>query len=188
MIYSAVIDFFTAVPFWELVFIFFAKIIEVTIGTMRVILITKGFRRPGTILAFFEIMLWVFVASSVLSTITEMPIKGIVYSAGFVAGIYIGSLLESHLAVGKMEIRAIASLPSSVLIISALREAGYGLTSVDAHGKDDVRVLIIIFANRKNKDKVIKIIKSADDKALVVAQEISLIQNGYVIPWRRIGK
>lgn len=188
MVLSVISDFFTAVPFWELAFIFFAKIIEVTIGTMRVILITKGYRKPGTILAFFEIMLWVFVASTVINGVTETPIKGVVYSIGFVAGIYIGSMLESYLAVGKVEIHAIASETSGNAIVKGLREHGYGATALDAHGKDDNRQLLIIYANRKNKDIIIDLITTIEPTALVVAHEVSLIQNGFVTPWRRIGK
>ncbi|MEF3693228.1 MAG: DUF5698 domain-containing protein, partial [Acholeplasmataceae bacterium] len=86
-------NFLTQVPLWELVLIFSAKVIEVTISTMRIILIGKGFRKPGTILAVFEILLWVFVASTVINGVAEAPIKGVIYSIGFAIGVYIGSLL-----------------------------------------------------------------------------------------------
>lgn len=188
MISNVFVDFFTAVSIWELLFIFFAKIIEVSIGTLRVILITKGYRKPGTILAFFEIMLWVFVASSVIYGVTDTPIKGVVYSLGFMAGIYVGSKFEAALAVGKIEIHVISSKSSGLLIVDALRSKGYGVTSIDAHGKDDLRTLLMIYANRKNKQKILNIITEVDQKALIVAQEVSQIQNGYVVSGRSIKK
>ncbi len=188
MIFNVIIDFFTGASVWELLFIFFAKIIEVSIGTMRMILTTKGFRKPATLLSFFEIMLWVFVASVVIADVTEIPIKGVVYGLGFAAGVYVGSILENYFAVGKMEVHVISKPQSADKIVKVLRENGYGATAVDAHGKDDQRTLLIIYTNRKNKDTIIKLITEEDEKALIVAQEVSLIQNGYVIPWRRIRK
>ena len=76
---TSLISILTAVPLWELLLIFSAKMIEVSLGTLRHILINKGYRKQGTILSFFEIMLWVFVASTVINGIAEAPIKGLIY-------------------------------------------------------------------------------------------------------------
>lgn len=182
------ISFLTSVPLWELALIFFAKIIEVTIATMRVILITKGFRKPGTILSFFEILLWVFIASRVIMGIAEFPMKGIVYSLGFTFGIYLGSLLENRVAVGKILIYVITDQPTALTICEVLRNEGHGVTSLDAHGKDSDRVVLMVFANRKNKPIIINLIEKTNDKALIVTNEVSILQGGYVSPWRRIMK
>lgn len=178
----------TAVPLWELIMIFAAKIVEVTIGTMRVILITKGYRKPGTFLAIFEILLWVFIASRVIMGIVDYPMKGIVYSLGFAFGVYIGSLLENRLAVGKVLIYVIVDLESGKSLTEALRTLGHGVTTLDAHGKDQERMVLMIFANRKNKQTIINVIESLNQKALIVANEVSILHGGYVSPWRRIAK
>jgi uncharacterized protein YebE (UPF0316 family) len=186
--FQSILNFLTSVPFWELALILFSKIIEVTIGTMRVILITKGYRKPGTILAVFEILLWVFIASRVIMGITEFPMKGIIYSFGFAIGIYFGSMLENRVAVGKVLIHVIASKESADSITKVLRNSGHGVTSLDAHGKDSDRTVLMIFANRKNKQTIIDLIESLDIKALIVANEVNILQGGYVSPWRRIAK
>ena len=180
--------FLTSVPLWELLMIFSAKIIEVTIGTMRVILITKGYRKPGTILAIFEILLWVFIASRVIMGIVDYPMKGIVYSLGFAFGVYIGSLLETRLAVGKILIYVIVDKDSGKSLTEALRQMGHGVTTLDAQGKDQERLVLMIFANRKNKRSIIDIVEALNQKALIVANEVSILQGGYVSPWRRIAK
>ncbi len=180
--------FMTSVPLWELLMIFSAKIIEVTIGTMRVILITKGYRKPGTILAIFEILLWVFIASRVIMGIVDYPMKGLVYSLGFAFGVYIGSLLETRLAVGKILIYVILDKNSGITVTEVLRASGHGVTTLDAHGKDSDRSVLMIFANRKNKQSIIDIVESMNEKALIVANEVSILQGGYVSPWRRIAK
>lgn len=186
--WEAIVDFFTAVPFWELILICFAKTIEVTIGTMRIILISKGYRKPGTILAVFEILLWVFVASSVISGILEAPIKGIAYSVGFAVGVYIGSMLENRLAIGRMVIHVITSVDHAPLITKALRDQGHGVTEISARGKNSERIVLMAFVNRKNRQIVMRLIEEADPNAVIAANEVSLIQGGFVSPWRRIAK
>ena len=186
--WDIIVDFFTAVSWWELVLICFAKAIEVTIGTMRIILISKGYRKPGTILAIFEILLWVFIASSVISGILEAPIKGVAYSIGFALGVYIGSLLEGRLALGRMIIHVITSVDNAPLITKALRDQGHGVTEINAKGKNSERIVLMAFVNRKNRPVVMKLIEETDPKAVIAANEVSLIQGGFVSPWRRIAK
>ena len=183
-----ILSFLTSVPLWELLLIFFSKIVEVTIGTMRMILINKGFRKPGTLLAIFEIILWVFIASRVIMGITETPMKGIIYSLGFAAGVYVGSMLENRVGVGKLLIHVIVDPKDADTIMKTLRAAGHGITSIDAHGKDSSRTVLMIFANRKNKNAIIDLIESLNSKALIVANEVSIIQGGTVSPWRKIAK
>lgn len=185
---DAIWAFLTSVPLWELILIFSAKIVEVTIGTMRVILITKGYRKPGTILAIFEILLWVFIASRVIMGIVDYPMKGLVYSLGFAFGVYIGSLLETRLAVGKILIYVIVDIKSGQTITEVLRAAGHGVTTLDGHGKDSDRAVLMIFANRKSKDQIIELVESMNEKALIVSNEVSILQGGYVSPWRKIAK
>ncbi len=186
--WDQITNFLTQVPLWELALIFFAKIIEVTIGTMRIILISKGYRKPGTFLAIFEIFLWVFIASRVIMGISEAPMKGIMYSFGFAAGVYIGSLLENRVAVGKILIHVITDLESGNEITQVLRDQGHGVTCLDGQGKDSKRMILMIFANRKNKQNIISLIENMNDQALIVANEVSIVHGGYVSPWRRIAK
>ena len=181
-------SFLTQVPLWELILIFSAKVIEVTISTMRIILIGKGFRKPGTILAVFEILLWVFVASTVINGVAEAPMKGIIYSVGFAIGVYIGSLLENKLAVGKILLQVISSKETGALITDSIRSEGHGVTVLEAKGMDGNRNVLMIFANRKNRQSIMDKIEAIDPKAVVVANEVSMIHGGTVSPLRRIAK
>ncbi|MCD4826975.1 MAG: DUF5698 domain-containing protein [Acholeplasmataceae bacterium] len=186
--WETIVNFFTAVPFWELLLIFVAKIVEVTMGTMRIILISKGYRKQGTALAIVEILLWVFIASSVIKGVSDTPIKGIVYAIGFALGVYVGSFIENRLAVGKVLIQVISDKVGADIIVNILRVNGHGVTSIDAYGKDSERTVLMIFANRKNKQVILDLIKDADEKALVVANEVSIVSGGFVSPWRKLAK
>lgn len=186
--WQAIWDFLTSVPLWEIVLIFFAKVIEVSISTLRIIYINKGFRKLGTILSLIEIFLWVFIASRVIMGVTEAPMKGIIYGLGFATGVYIGSILESYLAVGKIFIQAIIMRDEASHVTQALRTAGYGVTVISAQGKDRSRKVLLMFANRKNKDDIIRRITELDDDALIVANEVSMIRGGYVNAFRKLAK
>lgn len=186
--WNQITEFLTSVPLWEIALIFFAKIIEVTIGTMRMILISKGYRKPGTVLAIFEIFLWVFIASKVIMGISEAPMKGIIYSFGFAAGVYVGSLLENRVAVGKVLIHVIVDPKDGIEIMQVLRASGHGVTSLEAKGKDADKMVLMIFANRKNRNIIVEMVENMNPKALIVHNEVSIAQGGYVSPWRRIAK
>ncbi len=181
-------EFMSSVPLWEVVLILVAKVIEVAISTLRIIFIGKGLRKPGTFLALIEILLWVFIASRVITGMQETPLKGIYYSIGFALGVYLGSILEGRLAVGKVFIQAVIMKDEANTVINALRESGHGVTSIDAHGKYKDREVLMIFANRKNKNEIIKLISENDDDALVVANEVSYLRGGFVSPWRKLAK
>ncbi len=186
--WQAIWDFLTSVPLWEIALIFFAKVIEVSISTLRIIYINKGFRTLGTILSLVEIFLWIFIASRVIMGITDYPLKGIIYGLGFATGVYIGSILESYLAVGKIFIQAIIMREEAGKVVQELRDAGYGVTVISAQGKDRSRKVLMIFSNRKNKQDIIRRILELDDDALITANEVSMIQGGYVGTFRKLAK
>ena len=186
--WDAVVKFFTAATIWELLFIYFARVIEVSIGTLRIILVNKGYRKIGVIFAFFEVLLWVFVASRVISGITEAPLKGIIYSLGFASGVFLGSKIEAKLAFGKVLIQTITSVEMGIVMGNSLRSQGYGVTALDAHGKDTAKSVLMIYANRKDKEDIIKKIKEMDDHAMIVVNDITTLEGGYIQSWRRFVK
>ena len=179
------LNFLTAAPALDLLLIFITKIIEVTVGTLRLILINKGYRREGTILSFVEILLWTFVASSVLLGLVEAPIKGIVYSLAYSAGIYLGSRIEGIVAMGRVLIQAIVSDENSEVLINGLREKGYAVTTVDAKGRDSNKKVLMIYANRKGMDKIIEEILSLDSKAMIISNDVSSLRGGTIAEVRR---
>ena len=182
--WDAIVKCFTAATLVELLFIFFARVIEVSIGTLRIILVNKGYRKLGVILAFFEVLIWVFVASRVISGITEAPLKGIVYSLGFATGVFVGSKLEAKLAFGRVLVQAITEVDTGIVVANALRASGYGVTTVEASGKDRPKSVLMIYANRKNKEDIAKKIKEIDEHAMIIINDITTLQGGYVTPYR----
>ena len=172
----------------ELFIIFISKIIEVAITTLRVILIGKGYRREGTLLSFVEIILWTFIASRVIMSIVEAPIKGIVYSIAFSIGVYLGSLIEGRIAMGRVLIQTIVSKESSVQITGILREKGYAVTTMEARGRDSEKAVLMIFANRKGKEEIIAEILQLDSSAMIITNDVSTLHGGTIANKRKFLK
>ena len=175
---EAIVHFFTAASPLELFLIFISKIVEVAIYTLRIILIGKGYRKQGTLLSFAEIVLWVFVASRVIMGIAEAPIKGVVYSIGFTAGVYLGSVLEARIAMGRVMIEAIVSKVNASAVTANLRDLGYAVTTVEAMGRDSEKTVLKIFANRKGMDEIMNQIHSLDGTAMIIGNDITTLRGG----------
>lgn len=179
---------FTAGLLLELVLILLARLIEVSIGTLRVILMNKGYRLISSVLAFIEVLIWVVVASRVLIGIQDNYLKAIIYSLGFASGVYFGSVIESKVALGTILIQAILPIDKGIEIAANLREEGLGVTTVNAEGKDSEKLVLMIYSKRRGKDKIISKIKSLEESALIVSNDVSTLQGGYISPTRPFTK
>ncbi len=188
MMKDFLINFFTSTPWWELLIIFIAKVIEVSIGTLRVILINKGYRKQGVILSFIENIIWVFVASKVIVGISAKPIKGIIYSLGYAAGVYVGSLLENRLAFGKVVIQVITSKEMGSILTEKLRSEGIGVTKMQGEGKDEKKDVLLMYVNRKGHLLVVNQIEKIDSAAVVTTTDLSLMKGGYLSTLKKFAK
>ncbi len=157
--------------------IFFAKIVEISMMTFRYVMITKGERLIGSIIGFFEVMLWLLIVSNVIANIKEDPIKLFVYALGFSIGIYVGSLLEEKIGIGTLKIEAIVAADYG--IANEIRKSGYAVTVVEGKGMNYERELLIMNIRRKEAAKVVDIVKKLDKEAVITASDIKPVHGGF---------
>ena len=163
------------------IIIFCAKIIEVSISTVRLVFINKGERVKGAILGFAEIMIWLIVVSSVLNNISEDPMKMFVYAAAFSLGNYVGVTIESKIAVGLASIQVVVGQKSGEVLADALREQGYGVTIIDGKGKNEsIKNLLFIQLKRKKIPEAVKLIKQHNPEAYITVNDIKSMMGGYI--------
>ncbi|HHZ00469.1 MAG TPA: DUF5698 domain-containing protein [Sedimentibacter sp.] len=161
--------------------IFFAKIIEVSISTIRLVYINKGERVKGALLGFVEIMIWLVVVSSVLNNITEDPIKVFIYAAAFSLGNFLGVTIESKIAVGLASIQVVVDQSDGEILADALREQGYGVTIIEGKGiNESVKNLLFIQLKRKKIPAAIKLIKEHNPEAYITVNDIKTMLGGYI--------
>jgi uncharacterized protein YebE (UPF0316 family) len=146
-------------------------------GTLRIILLSKGHKRLAPIIGFFEVFIWILVAKQIITDVSNI-IAYLAYALGYALGTYVGMAIESKLSLGKVLIRSIINKESEKLI-QVLRENHIGLTTINAQGKyGDVKILFII-VNRTELNKVISLINSNNPKAFYTIESIQSVNAGY---------
>lgn len=161
--------------------IFFAKIIEVSISTVRIVYINKGEKVKGAALGFIEILIWLVVVSSVLNNITEDPIKVFIYAIAFSLGNFFGVTIESKIAVGLSSIQVVVSQEGGVILADILREQGYGVTIIEGKGKNEsIKSLLFIQLKRKKIPEATRLIKEHNPEAFITVNEIKTMFGGYI--------
>lgn len=174
---------------WVYLFIFLGKILEVSFGTLRIVLINRGERTIGSLIAIIEITLWLIVASSVLTGFKEDFLKGIVYAVAFACGNYIGSWLDELFAFGLSSMQVVLpDLATAREAEACLREKGFGMTTIDAHGRDDDRSILIMTMQRKRLPEAIATLETHCIGAVVTVSDIKALRGGYLARAVRSGQ
>jgi len=151
-------------------FIFFARIADVTLGTMRIIVVNRGMKFAAPILGFFEILIWLLAIGQIFSNVTNY-VNYIAYAAGFAAGNYLGIRVEEKIAMGLAVVRIITQRDAASLI-GTLRGAGYGVTVMDAQGMTGPGKVIFTVVRRRNVPDVIRKVREISPKAFYSVEDI----------------
>ena len=156
--------------------IFSARIMDVTIGTMRIVMVAKGQKFWAPLMGFFEVLIWIITMSKVVQNLDNwMCYVG--YAGGFATGNWVGLMLEEKLAMGIIKIQVITRKEAKQLI-AALKEAGYGITHHDALGANSVVSIIHTIIKRTELAKVEDIIRTYNPKAFYSIEEIKFVSQG----------
>lgn len=162
---------------WPLIFlVFFARIADVSLGTLRIIYINKGKRMLAPLLGFFEVFIWIVVVSQLVRSVSSIA-GYIAYAAGFAAGNFIGIAIESKLAIGTLVVRTIVSGEATTLIQNLIR-SGYGVTVSDAHGSSGPVKVIFMVINRRELEHVIMLIKEYNPHTFYSVEEARMVNEG----------
>ncbi|BCR04886.1 UPF0316 protein [Desulfuromonas versatilis] len=150
--------------------VFIARILDVSIGTLRITFISRGLKALAAPLGFVESLIWVLAISQVMQHLHNWGTY-LAFALGFGAGNYVGLLLEERLAVGNLIIRTIAHDEAPGLA-AALWKAGFGVTSVDARGQTGPVKVIFTVAKRRNLKNVINLIRQFNPDALYTIEDV----------------
>ena len=156
--------------------IFIARICDVTIGTMRIIMISKGKKLLAPVLGFFEILIWITVIGKIMQNLSN-PVCYVAYAGGFAIGNYVGMKVEEKLAIGLIVLRIITQKDASELI-KVLREMGFGITEVDAIGKGKKVHVIYSIIKRHDVSVVVEKINNFNPKAFYTIEDIREVSQG----------
>ena len=156
------------------IIVFLARVIDVSVGTLRTISIVQGRTKIAFFLALIEISVWLMVLSAVLPKVMVTPVLGIFYAFGFATGNVVGLMVEKRLAMGYSNFRIITSKRAKE-ISDALREKGFAVTTFEGEGKEGKVTEVFIVTERKNLPSLIKLVKEIEPDAFYIAEFAGLV-------------
>jgi uncharacterized protein YebE (UPF0316 family) len=174
-------DFFNSELFTWIILpllIFFARILDVSIGTMRLIFVSKGMKYLAPILGFFEVIIWLLAISQIMQHLDNI-LCYVAYGSGFAMGNYLGIVLEEKMSIGTVLIRVIPQKDTSELSAN-LRESGFGVTEVDVEGMKGKVKMILSIINRKDIRDFIDKVNTFNPKAFYTIEDVNAVKDGYI--------
>lgn len=158
----------------------FAKIVEITIQSLKTCMMVKGQRLKAAGLGLLECTIWGLVISTIIGTLGDNLFLLAFYCIGYATGLFLGSTLESKIALGTSNLQLIANDENTEKIISYLKERNRGYTVLDGYGSTDKMNMILIVLPRRDCSKVLREIrKLCSNNVFVIASEVSKYAGGY---------
>lgn len=158
--------------------IFFSKVIENALATLRLIVVANGKKWLGAILQFCIALVWVLVTGIVVVNIQKDPLKIVFFALGSFIGSYVGSMIEEKMAMGNNMVLIIIDRNLEELITSSIRIEGYQVTVMDGKGLKEEKSILLIMVPRKKRKHLVSIIKEYDKNALIIAEVARTINGG----------
>jgi uncharacterized protein YebE (UPF0316 family) len=165
--------------------IFISRIMDVTIGTIRIVMVAKGQKFWAPLLGFFEVFIWLLAISRIFENLDNW-VCYVAYAAGFATGNYIGLIIEERLAMGIVKIQIITRR-SATELIQNLKKAGYGITHHEARGSTENVSIIYSIIKRNEIQKVENMVKETNPKAFYSIEDVKSVSHG-VFPVKTVAR
>lgn len=159
--------------------IFFARILDVSLGTVRTIFTVKGKNVIASLIGFIEICIWFTIVREALNTDETSLWIMVSYAAGYATGTYIGGKLSNKIIKTNLSVQVITS---NLKLAELLRSAGYAVSLINIQGQVETtdKYMLFIEIRNKNLTHLKEFIRQNDDKAFVVVNETKFVQNGFI--------
>jgi uncharacterized protein YebE (UPF0316 family) len=163
-------------------FIFISRILDVTLGTIRIIFISKGFKYFAPIIGFIEIMIWLLALRQLFQNFTNITYY-LAYAGGFAMGTFIGICVDNKLLMGTVIIRIITR-KGAFRLVEALKLKGFRVTSTNATGAKKKVKIIYIIIDRSDLPNVVETIKKYNPRAFYTVEDVKFVSKR-VYPLRK---
>ena len=159
--------------------IFFARITDVTLGTVRTVQTVKGRTLIAGFIAFFEVVIWFLIVREAIQTEAKIWIV-IAYSGGYATGTMLGTLVSKKFINSVISVEVITSkgTPENIDLI---RSKGYGISVFDTVDNiGEKKQMLLITLNSRNLNDLKNILHDIDEHAFIVVDELKIVHNGYI--------
>lgn len=161
----------------EFMFIFLARVSDVTLSTIRILMLMRGRSWAAATIGFFEVSIFILALSRVIDRLDD-PLRLVVYALGFSCGNLLGSRLEEHLALGYTTAQII-SINKADELAEIMRARGFGVTVLEGCGKEGTHQILHVLLKRKDLPCFLNDVKKVDTQAFVTVMDTRKILGGY---------
>ena len=159
--------------------IFCLRLIDVSMGTVRILMAVRGRRLLAGMIGFFEVTIFLVAISQVVTNIGNWW-NVLAYAGGFAVGTIVGMTIERKLAIGLAEVD-IVSMGKGTEVAQALRTEGYGATEFLGVGQSDIVSMVRTVVRRREVPAVVATANAMDEKAFITVQDM---QSAFRGRWR----
>ena len=163
--------------------IFAARVLDMSMATIRLLLLVRGKRFQAAVIGFFEVLIYILALNMVVNNLDNI-FNLLVYSLGFAAGNYVGSYVEEKMALGHATVQVIPKEKDEDMA-AELRKLGYGVTVVTGSGLEGPRRILIITIKRKSLPELMRVIDELDRDSFVTVMDTQFIHGGF---WEKKAK
>lgn len=158
--------------------IFISRVVDVTMSTMRTLMVMQGRKVQAAMIGFFEIIIYITALNKVVSGL-DNPLNLLAYALGFACGTYVGITLEGKIALGNLSAQVILHSNDNIELIESLRDNGFGVTKLEGQGKEGKRDILSIAMNRKDLNTLKALVYEFDEKAFITVNSINPVGGGF---------
>ena len=166
-------------PLLGALLIFSLRIVDVSIGTLRVMYMVRGERAKTVPLAFVESAVWVFAISRIFKQV-DNPLNMLAFAGGYAAGTMVGMTLERWIASGFILVRIISAKADKDELVAAIRGAGFGVTVLPGQGLGGEQAILFVVALRRRGRELLDLIRARDDDAFVTVDPVNKAIGGFL--------
>lgn len=170
------LEYLDVYPWLLPIVIFFGRICDVSLGTLRIIFVSKGEKNIAPLIGFIEVFIWVIIIAQVLSRANDL-LSYLAYAGGYAAGTYVGLHIEAKIGFGFIKYR-VFTLNNGLELIEALSARGYGSTLTHGEGSTAEIDIVEAVISRKDAKAVDKVVKDFDPKAFCILEDVRAKQFG----------
>lgn len=157
-----------------------AKVLEISIQSVKTVCMVKGEKLLASALGFIECLIWGLVISSVIANLSSNFLMLLSYCIGYSTGLFLGSNIENKLALGTSSIQIMVDKENIETVENYLKDHNNGYTVLNGHGsKEEMFVIIIVLPRKSVKNTMKEINEMCTEKVFIVSSEVSKYTGGY---------
>lgn len=146
------------------------RICDVTLDTVRTVAVIRGRKHLAVLVGFFEVLIWIFVVARVITGLSQNLLLGICYASGFALGNYVGVVVDEWLAFGDQAMMIISRKGHD--LATTLRQEGWRLTEVEAHGREGRTQILLVIVSRKQAVHLQQVIERTDPECFYTVDDV----------------